>query len=107
MRKVTVKPSTQHATKVTKTMNDSHKETLKRKVKRVQCSQMVEDSSDRATRFKTITEAILNLAIAAIIITMIGFAIYTGNPLLLAPETFVPQLVPEIPQVTPEARIKV
>lgn len=93
--------------KVTRKLNTptaSSKETNQKEVPQTQYSQKIKDFIGKTIGFKTITVGLINLVIVAAMVVRIGFAIYTQNPYLLAPEAIPSKVIPEaIPtQATPE-----
>lgn len=104
MKKVTGrKPNTQTTQKSTRNTDDSlgTEQTQQKEVEQ-QYSRKVMDYLGKATGFKIITDGMLNMAIIAVILLRIWFAIYTNNPYLLTPEAVPSQIAPEAPLVVPE-----
>lgn len=112
MKNETGKPNTQPTQNATSKMNvsievEETKQKETQEIEQTQYSQKVKDFKGKAIGFKYITEGFRNLAIAIFILVLIGFAIYTNNPFLLAPEAIPQQVLPEVPRVSPEIHLTV
>ena len=87
--------NTQRPKNVTKNV-----ESRKTETRQSRYSQKINDNIGKAIGFRIKTEAALIIIICLVWLIQIYFAVTMNNPHILAPEIIVPQVTPEIPQVS-------